>query len=77
MPQLWSSTSHGFGGIGGAAMCWAHTVVIMCSGTCSVFHAGRFAYTVRGTNDLFGIHMAANKLLGKRDFDINPGVYAS
>ena len=49
----------------------------MCSGTCSVFHAGRFAYTVRGTNDLFGIHMAANKLLGKRDFDINPGVYAS
>lgn len=45
--QTWGSTALGFGGLGGAAMTAAYTVVIRGpDGTMAVYWAGRFAYRV-------------------------------
>lgn len=45
--QTWGSTALGFGGIGGAAMTPAYTVVVRSpDGTFAVYWAGRFAYLV-------------------------------
>ena len=52
-PQVWPSTSCGFGGIGGSAMTEAQTVVFMLhqegAHYASVFHGTRYAYTVKLT----------------------------
>lgn len=46
-PQLWGSTALGFGGIGGAAMTEAYTVVLQGSGhDLAVYFQGCFAYRV-------------------------------
>lgn len=46
-PQTWGSTALGFGGIGGAAMTPAYTVVVRGpAGEHAVYWAGRFAYWV-------------------------------
>lgn len=47
-PQMWGSTTTGFGGIGGAAMTSTYTTVIECEATqtCAVYFGGRFAYLV-------------------------------
>lgn len=45
--QTWGSTALGFGGIGGAAMTPAYTVVVRGpDGSMAVYWAGRFAYRV-------------------------------
>lgn len=50
-PQTWGSTALGFGGIGGAAMTSAYTIVIRGPGRdCAVYWAGRFAYLVPHDN---------------------------
>ncbi|MBU9200212.1 hypothetical protein KTD31_02175 [Burkholderia multivorans] len=47
--QTWGSTALGFGGIGGAAMTPAYTVVVAGpSGHFAVYWAGRLAYVVDG-----------------------------
>lgn len=46
-PQLWGSTALGFGGMGGAAMTPAYTVVVTGPGNqLAVYWAGRHAYTI-------------------------------
>ena len=47
-PQLWGSTALGFGGIGGAAMTDAYTVVVSIRerGVIAVYWGGRYAYTL-------------------------------
>lgn len=46
-PQTWGSTALGFGGVGGAAMTDAYTIVIEGPGRdCAVYWSGRHAYTV-------------------------------
>lgn len=46
-PQLWGSTALGFGGLGGAAMTPAYTVVLTGPGNVlGVYWAGRLAYTI-------------------------------
>lgn len=46
-PQMWGSTALGFGGMGGAAMTPAYTVVVLGVGdTLAVYWAGRLAYTL-------------------------------
>ena len=56
-PQTWGSTSLGFGGIGGAAMTTAYTVVIQAMHSYSseilVYFDGKFAYRIGNANDLF------------------------
>ncbi len=45
--QTWGSTALGYGGIGGAAMTPAYTVVVAGpDGSAAVYWAGRFAYLV-------------------------------
>lgn len=46
-PQLWGSTSLGYGGLGGAAMSPAYTVLVTLDEcTCVYFGGGRLAYRV-------------------------------
>lgn len=54
-PQTWGNTALGFGGIGGAAMTTAYTIVIRegFSGDCLVYFDGRFAYTANARNQAF------------------------
>lgn len=52
-PQTWGSTALGFGGIGGAAMTPAYTVILRCGSEHAVYFAGRHAYTVKHANDKF------------------------
>lgn len=66
-PQTWGSTSIGFGGLGGAAMTTAYTVVLTVHGTeFAVYFGGRFAYLVSTTEALlyakFQADLAANSL---------------
>jgi hypothetical protein len=51
--QTWGSTALGFGGIGGAAMTSAYTIVLRCGTECAVYFGGMHAYTVDHPNDLF------------------------
>lgn len=46
-PQMWGSTALGFGGIGGAAMTTAYTIVLQTSSQIAVYFGGRFAYVLR------------------------------
>lgn len=43
-PQTWGSTALGFGGVGGAAMTTAQTVVITLDRDACVYFGGRLAY---------------------------------
>lgn len=50
-PQMWSSTALGFGGMGGASITTADTVIVFGehrSNAC-VYFGGRFAYLVKPT----------------------------
>lgn len=70
-PQMWGSTSLGFGGIGGAAMTSAYTVVIEGpQSTVAVYFGGRYAYQVdlaavtELQRDAFRGDMAAHRIQG-------------
>ncbi len=54
-PQIWGSTACGFGGIGGAAMTTAQTVVVKCMGldVALVYHHNKFAYAIEEPNEKF------------------------
>ncbi|MBE0470223.1 MAG: hypothetical protein IBX55_12040 [Methyloprofundus sp.] len=54
-PQLWESAALGFGGVSGAVLTTAYTIVIHdgFSGSCLVYFDGRFAYTVNARNQVF------------------------
>lgn len=49
-PQIWGSTALGFGGVGGAAMTAAYTIVLECEGRYTVYFGGRFAYLIDRPN---------------------------
>lgn len=68
-PQVWGSTTCGFPGIGGAAMTSALTCVFIESqtGAAAVYHAGRFAYFVKGPSDRFWNGMNGFNLPGAAD----------
>lgn len=51
--QTWGSTALGFGGIGGAAMTDAYTVIIKHNNEFCVYFAGRFAYKIVKPNKRF------------------------
>ncbi len=59
-PQMWGSTALGYGGIGGAAMTTAYTVIITCGDTHAVYFGsgGRLAYMIK--NEQFSSHGLAN-----------------
>lgn len=65
-PQTWGSTALGFGGIGGAAMTTAQTVVVFTYGApigkAAVYFGGRFAYLVENAGE------EVTKALDKRWF---------
>lgn len=54
-PQTWSSTALGFGGLGGAAMTTAYTIVLESNYGlgCCVYFQGKFAYRIDKPNDRF------------------------
>lgn len=52
-PQTWGSTALGFGGIGGAAMTTAYTIVISCGREYAVYFGGRFAFKVNDPTENF------------------------
>lgn len=54
-PQTWSSTTLGFGGVGGQAITPAYTIIIESThgmGYC-VYFGGKFAYRIEKPNDHF------------------------
>lgn len=53
-PQMWGSTALGHGGMGGAAMTRANTVVVlMPNHDACVYFGSRLAYHIEHPNDLF------------------------
>jgi hypothetical protein len=52
-PQLWGSTALGHGGMGGASMSTAYTVVLECADTCEylVYFGGQLCYKVNRHSD--------------------------
>jgi len=68
-PQMWGSTSRGFGGIGGAAMTRAQTLVVIYQGfrPAIVYVDGRFAYAIRQPNSAFWDKMRKFRLPGTAD----------
>lgn len=59
-PQTWGSTALGFGGIGGAAMTTAYTIILECNGVYAVYFSSRLAYKIERPNCTF-FDDAANK----------------
>lgn len=66
-PQTWSSTALGFGGIGGAAMTRAQTVIVGYGNHFVVYFGPRFAYEVVGPNKLFFDDMKACHMASVKD----------
>lgn len=67
--QTWGSTSLGHGGMGGAAMTTAYTVVLECYATQEflVYFGGSYCYTIKGRNEAF-LEDCKNKCVaGKRE----------
>jgi hypothetical protein len=52
-PQTWGSTALGFGGVGGAAMTTAYTVIVVHDNAAAVYFGGGLAYVVTKPNSLF------------------------
>lgn len=54
-PQTWGSTSLGFEGIGGCAMCTAYTIILkpLKQNVFLIYFNNRFAYYIDSANDLF------------------------
>lgn len=51
--QMWGSTALGFGGMGGAAMTTAPTIIFRLRESYAVYFGGRFAYLVNNPNGRF------------------------
>ena len=65
-PQMWGSTACGFGGIGGAAMTRAQTIVAYVPGIdiFAVYHRGEFAYLLENPTLKFYDDMRNRELSG-------------
>jgi hypothetical protein len=63
-PQTWGSTALGFGGIGGAAMTTAYTIVISSdlNGQYCVYFGGQFAYRIDKPNKQFFEDMYSTRM---------------
>lgn len=61
-PQTWGSTALGFGGVGGAAITTAYTIVIECYGEYAVYFRGRSAYLIKQPNQTFFEDMINNRM---------------
>jgi hypothetical protein len=61
-PQIWGSTALGFGGVGGASMTTAYTIVLECNSEIAVYFGGRHAYTVQKPNNQFWDDVDAGKM---------------
>ena len=66
--QMWGSTACGFGGIGGAAMTNADTIIVEFSEykVACVYHSGRFAYSCM-TDDSYRAYVNFRSFPGKAD----------
>lgn len=60
--QTWPSTALGFGGLGGAAMTPAYTIVLKCQSEYCVYFGGRLAYCVINPSKKFKQDVAERKL---------------
>ena len=61
--QTWGSTALGFGGIGGAAMTSAYTVVVLGpAGDAVVYFAGRLAYKIERPTEKFHADLSARNM---------------
>ena len=83
-PQTWGSTALGFGGIGGAAMTPAYTVVVTGpGGQLAVYWAGQHAYTIDLTTMTdqqrkdFDADLAKNWTVSLNDADTRYGAVSS
>ena len=67
-PQTWGSTALGHGGMGGASVTTAYTVVLECyhTGEFLVYFGGSYCYTIKGKNDAFLEDCKNRCLAGKR-----------
>jgi len=66
--QCWSSTSCGFGGVGGQAFTTADTVVVTNEQrSAAVYIAGRFAYAINRPGKIFYEDLASHSMKGYRD----------
>ena len=61
--QMWGSTALGFGGIGGAAMTTAPTIVFRLGDHYAVYFGGRHAYTLSNPGPKFFSDMAASSMV--------------
>lgn len=62
--QLWASTALGFGGVGGAAMTSANTVIVTGPmGEKAVYFGGGFAYLIERPNKTFLEDAAAHSMV--------------
>lgn len=61
-PQTWGSTALGFGGIGGAAVTTAYTVVIKMGKYFAVFFSNNLAYTIEDPNQQFFEDLASRNM---------------
>lgn len=67
-PQTWGSTALGFGGIGGAAMTTAYTVVVIGpQQDACVYFNGRLAYHVKVPNDTFAFDLGRHLMRSVRE----------
>lgn len=67
-PQTWASTALGFGGIGGAAITDAYTIVLKSDFEYLVYFGGRFAYKVSEPNETFGQDLNKQKMASVDEF---------
>jgi hypothetical protein len=63
-PQTWGSTTLGFGGIGGAAMTTAYTIVVESdlTGQYCVYFGGQFAYRIDHPNEQFFLDLQQSRM---------------
>jgi len=75
-PQTWGSTALGHGGMGGASMTTAYTIVLECTNTGEflVYFGGSYCYTIKGKNDAFLEDCKNRCLAGKRKAKTKYGI---
>jgi len=74
--QTWGSTSLGHGGMGGAAVTTAYTVILYCMSTQEflVYFGGSYCYTIKGRNEAFLEDCKNRCVAGKREAKTKYGI---
>ena len=67
-PQTWGSTALGHGGVGGASICTAYTIVLYCMTLQEflVYFGHEYCYTVKGHSEQFLEDIKNHNLADKR-----------